>query len=165
MRRPVDAARIRAFMAALGRSAAGEHTVYVVGGATAVLEGWRESTIDIDIDIALSDREAADELLRALPAIKESLELNVELASPADFVPVPAAFPDERDDLPLPRGQFAGRRRRAPSRHRAVAHRQVRPCAASSLCIDGDTRYDERHIDANARATDRGGTSRQGVPS
>ncbi len=90
MRRPVDAVRVRAFMAALGRSVRADHTVYLVGGATAVLEGWRESTIDIDL--ALPDRLASDELLRALPGLKNELELNVELASPADFVPVPAGW-------------------------------------------------------------------------
>jgi hypothetical protein len=77
-------------MTALGRAVNGEHTVYLVGGATAVLEGWRDSTVDIDI--ALPDDAAADELLRALPQIKDDLELNVELASPADFVPVPAGW-------------------------------------------------------------------------
>jgi hypothetical protein len=77
-------------MGALGRDVRGEHTVYLVGGATAVLEGWRDSTIDIDI--ALPDRVAGDEVLRALPRIKDELELNVELASPADFVPVPEGW-------------------------------------------------------------------------
>ncbi|HET7046603.1 MAG TPA: hypothetical protein VFI37_17285, partial [Gaiellaceae bacterium] len=72
-------------MRALGLATRGEHTVYLVGGATAVLEGWRESTVDIDV--ALADPATADELLRALPAIKDELEVNVELASPADFVP------------------------------------------------------------------------------
>jgi len=77
-------------MTALGRAVRGDHTVYLVGGTTAVLEGWRASTIDIDL--ALPDRDAADEVLRALPAIKDELELNVELASPEDFVPVPAGW-------------------------------------------------------------------------
>jgi hypothetical protein len=90
MRRPVDADRIHAFMVALAASVTGVHTVYLVGGATAVLEGWRSSTIDIDI--ALPPGADADDLLRALPAIKDELELNVELASPADFVPVPAGW-------------------------------------------------------------------------
>ena len=90
MRRPVDVERIRAFMVALGQAARSEHTVRLVGGTTAVLEGWRDSTVDIDLDLA--DPASADELLRALPRIKDELELNVELASPADFVPVPAGW-------------------------------------------------------------------------
>lgn len=75
-------------MASLGSAVRDEHTVYFVGGATAVLEGWRASTVDIDI--ALPVDGDADEVLRALVTIKEELELNIELASPADFVPVPA---------------------------------------------------------------------------
>ena len=69
MRRPVDAERIRAFMVALGQAARSEHTVRLVGGTTAVLEGWRDSTVDIDLDLA--DPASADELLRALPRIKD----------------------------------------------------------------------------------------------
>lgn len=77
-------------MVALGRSVSAERTVYLVGGATAVLEGWRDSTIDIDL--ALPAQGDADDVLRALVAIKDELELNVELASPSDFVPVPAGW-------------------------------------------------------------------------
>jgi hypothetical protein len=47
MRPPVDAARIRELAHRLGRVAAGRTRVYLTGGATAVLEGWRASTIDV----------------------------------------------------------------------------------------------------------------------
>jgi len=40
------APRIRGLMAALGRAARGPGAIYLTGGATAVLLGWRESTID-----------------------------------------------------------------------------------------------------------------------
>lgn len=83
MRRPVDEKRIRAFARELGRAARGERKLYLTGGATAVLEGWRASTIDIDVRLEPDD----DELLRRLSALKEELELNVELASPPDFIP------------------------------------------------------------------------------
>jgi hypothetical protein len=71
-------------MEALGRHSNADTRVYFTGGATAVLYGWRESTIDVDIKI-MPDR---DELLRLVPGIKERLHLNVELASPMDFIPV-----------------------------------------------------------------------------
>lgn len=58
--------------------------VYFTGGATAVLLGWRGSTIDVDIKV----EPDTDALFRAIPRIKETLQLNVELASPADFIPV-----------------------------------------------------------------------------
>ncbi len=57
--------------------------VYLVGGASAVLFEWRESTIDIDLKLVPD----SDEVLRSLPKIKEELEINLELASPDDFIP------------------------------------------------------------------------------
>ncbi|HET7292426.1 MAG TPA: DUF6036 family nucleotidyltransferase [Vicinamibacteria bacterium] len=83
MREPADATRIRALMSAFGESARGECRVYLVGGATAVLEGWRSQTIDADI-VVVPDSDA---LLQAIPRIKEALRINVELASPAHFIP------------------------------------------------------------------------------
>lgn len=49
MRRLADADRIRAFMDAVGRAAKTEIRLYFTGGATAVLSGWRSSTIDVGI--------------------------------------------------------------------------------------------------------------------
>ncbi|MGH9465212.1 MAG: DUF6036 family nucleotidyltransferase [Thermoanaerobaculia bacterium] len=83
MRRLADAQRIRAFMDAVGRAARREIRLYFTGGATAVLSGWRSSTIDVDILMIPED----DQVFRSLPELKESLELNIELASPADFIP------------------------------------------------------------------------------
>lgn len=77
-------------MRALATAARGPLQVYLVGGATAVTEGWRDSTIDIDLAFG----PGADEVLRAVPAIKESLNVNVELASPADFIPVRPGWQD-----------------------------------------------------------------------
>src|SRR5207247_7982682 len=53
------------------------------GGASAVLLGWRPSTIDVDIEIV----PERDEILRRLPALKEDLEINIELAAPSHFIP------------------------------------------------------------------------------
>lgn len=83
MRQPVDAVRVRALLDALGRAASGPLRVYLTGGATAVLTGWRASTLDVD----LTFEPEAGAPLRALQEIKERLELNVELASPAHFIP------------------------------------------------------------------------------
>jgi hypothetical protein len=83
MRRPVDAARIREFLRALGAEAREDTHLYLTGGTTAVLFGWRETTVDLDITMIPEH----DALFRAIPALKEKLEVNVELASPADFIP------------------------------------------------------------------------------
>ncbi len=90
MREVADAARIRRFMQAFGAAAEVVTRVYFTGGATAVLLGWRESTIDVDIKI----EPDTDALFRAIPRIKESLQLNVELASPVDFIPVRPGWQD-----------------------------------------------------------------------
>ena len=84
MRTLVDAGRLQRFMQALGREADHPARVYLTGGATAVLSGWRESTIDVDIKIVPD----VDRVFRAIPEIKERLQINVELASPDDFIPV-----------------------------------------------------------------------------
>ena len=79
--------RIRQFCCELGRRTKEPATMYLTGGATAVLMGWREFTIDIDVKF-VPDR---DELLRQIPSLKEELQINVELASPDLFVP-PASY-------------------------------------------------------------------------
>ncbi|HEX6050941.1 MAG TPA: DUF6036 family nucleotidyltransferase [Gemmatimonadaceae bacterium] len=85
MREVADRARIEAFLSALAREATTSTDVFLVGGTTAVLLGWRESTIDIDLVM----RPESDAMLRAIPALKERLQVNVELASPDQFIPVP----------------------------------------------------------------------------
>lgn len=83
MRTLADRERIERFMRALGPAADQPTRAYLTGGATAVLEGWRGSTIDIDLVFV----PESDGLLRALPELKERLQINVELASPAHFIP------------------------------------------------------------------------------
>src|SRR6266508_1147904 len=83
MRQPVNFTRLQDFIKALGTATRAQARVYLVGGATAVLFGWRDSTIDLDLKI-IPD---SDEILRSLPALKERLQMNIELASPDDFIP------------------------------------------------------------------------------
>ncbi len=90
MRALADRGRILTFMRRLAAEADTETRVYLTGGASAVVEGWRDTTIDVDIKM-VPDR---DVLLRAIPPLKESLQLNVELASPDDFIPVREGWPD-----------------------------------------------------------------------
>ena len=94
MREVADRRRIEAFLAALAREATTATDVFLVGGTTAVLVGWRPSTIDIDLVI----RPESDAMLRAIPALKERLQVNVELASPDQFIPVPAGW-EERSPV------------------------------------------------------------------
>lgn len=83
MRELATSERIDAFFRALGRAAATPSRVYVTGGVTAVLLGFRPSTVDIDLEI----HPESDEILRAIPRLKEELRVNVELAVPHHFIP------------------------------------------------------------------------------
>lgn len=83
MRERADERRIRAALRELGRRTDTAARAYLTGGATAVLEGWRSSTIDIDVRFEPEN----DSLLRMLPALKERFDVNIELVSPPDFIP------------------------------------------------------------------------------
>jgi hypothetical protein len=83
MREPVSVDRVREFMRQLARRSRAAGRVYLTGGASAVLLAWRETTVDVDIKVIPDD----DRVLRAIPELKEELRLNVELASPSDFIP------------------------------------------------------------------------------
>jgi hypothetical protein len=91
MRRLATAEGIRALLSALGREARQPTQAYVAGGATAVLLGWRDATIDVDLKLAGND---VDRLLRAIPHLKETLQINVELATPDHFIPVRDGWED-----------------------------------------------------------------------
>ena len=93
MRAPLDDERLKTFLRELGEHARSGR-VYLTGGATAVIEGWRDSTIDIDLRIEPDD----DATMRRLPDLKERLNVNVELASPPDFIP---ELPGWRDRSPF----------------------------------------------------------------
>jgi len=70
-------------MEKLARRARKPGRVYFTGGSTAVLQGWRSSTVDIDVRFIPDP----DELYRALVDLKEELQVNIEIASPPDFIP------------------------------------------------------------------------------
>jgi len=83
MRAQADREGIKAFARALGRVAPRGTKLYLTGGATAVVEGWRASTLDVDVRF----EPESDEVFRRLAELKDELDLNVELASPPDFIP------------------------------------------------------------------------------
>lgn len=65
----------------VGRMLKKNATLYLTGGATAILYDFREGTIDIDIAGDM------DELFVHIPKLKERLQMNIEMAKPSDFVP------------------------------------------------------------------------------
>lgn len=92
-------------MRAAGSAADREGVCYLTGGSSAVLLGWRSSTVDIDVRF---EPEQLD-VLRDLQRLKRELQLNIETASPGDFVPLPAGWEE--------RSMFAGREGRLTFRH------------------------------------------------
>jgi hypothetical protein len=83
MRQVADASRIHAVLERLGRATTARVRIYLTGGATAVLHGWRASTIDVDLKLVPDD----DALLRAMQRLKEEIQVNLELAAPDQFIP------------------------------------------------------------------------------
>lgn len=81
MRKQVDSTRLVDFLVALGTAVRVPATVYLVGGSSAVMAGWRSTTRDVDLYVE------EDDVLRVIPRLKEELATSVEVASPLDFVP------------------------------------------------------------------------------
>ncbi|MCB9740282.1 MAG: hypothetical protein H6747_13560 [Deltaproteobacteria bacterium] len=91
MRSPLDRPRLLRLLRELGAAASGPGRIYVCGGATALLHGWRGSTIDVDLRL---DPEPPG-IFAAIALLKEALDVNIELAGPRSFVP-PLPGADER---------------------------------------------------------------------
>jgi hypothetical protein len=83
VRTPTDASKLTRFIEALGQRSSSPGRVYIVGGGSAVLYGWRSSTVDVDIKL---DPEPAG-AFGAIGRLKDELRINVELASPEQFIP------------------------------------------------------------------------------
>jgi hypothetical protein len=77
-------------VSAMGRKTKGPGRIYLTGGATALLHEWRPMTVDVDIK---ADPEPAG-FFEAIATLKDELSLNIELASPSDFIP---ELPNWRD--------------------------------------------------------------------
>lgn len=83
MRAPIQVKQLEAFMVAMGRRVTGSGCIYLTGGATALLHGWREMTVDVDLK---ADPEPQG-FFEAIAVLKDELSINIELASPSDFIP------------------------------------------------------------------------------
>ncbi|MFP5225867.1 MAG: DUF6036 family nucleotidyltransferase [Actinomycetota bacterium] len=83
MRQLTTAKLAHRFMAMLSHGTKEPVRIYFTGGVTALLHGWRDTTVDVDIKI---DPDI-DEVMRKLPGLKEELGINIELASPDQFIP------------------------------------------------------------------------------
>lgn len=98
MRVNVDIQKLERLMEILGKEAQGSGCIYFTGGASALLIGWRNSTVDVDLRL---DPEPPG-IFQAIAKLKQELNINIELASPQDFLP---PLPGWRD-----RSVFIGKR-------------------------------------------------------
>ena len=90
MRKRVDRTRLRQFLDALGRRTRRPVRFYLVGGGVLIDLGLRATTIDIDFVAEADDPRAIDELEEGIRHLKNELDVSVEPASPADFLPIPS---------------------------------------------------------------------------
>ena len=90
MRPGVDKAAIEAFLQQLGRTFHKPARVYLVGGAALVHLGVRPGFTQ-DIDIQVSGVNEGD-LIVAIQRLIQQMQVNVEFASPVDFIPLPTQW-------------------------------------------------------------------------
>ena len=88
------------FLVKLGIAFKHAARLYLVGGATLVYEGLREQSLDIDITYEVDNIFEA-EFANTIRVLKDELQINVEQASPGDFIPLPAGWKE--------RAKFVGR--------------------------------------------------------
>lgn len=90
MRKETNRDTVERLMKELGSRVRAAGRVYFTGGVSAVMYGWRAMTVDVDFK---ADPEPVG-FFEALPHLKEDLQVNLELASPEDFIPT---LPSWRD--------------------------------------------------------------------
>jgi len=83
MRRKVTVETLNEFMKRLAAAARSPGKVYFTGGTTALLLGFRQQTMDVDLKLDPEPKGAFE----AIATLKNELNINVELASPDDFIP------------------------------------------------------------------------------
>lgn len=88
MRTATDATKLLRLLERLGAESKSGGVVYVVGGGSAVLHGWRPTTVDVDLKL---DPEPAG-VFDAIRRLKDELQVNIELAAPDQFIPALAGW-------------------------------------------------------------------------
>jgi hypothetical protein len=87
MRPNVDKKAIESFLQQLGRTFRKPGRLYLVGGAALVHAGVRPGfTQDIDIQVGGANE---GDLIIAIQRLIQQMQINIEFASPGDFIPLP----------------------------------------------------------------------------
>jgi hypothetical protein len=90
VREPLTAQRLGQLFAAIGSAARDDVAIYLTGGTTAVLYGWRATTQDVDLRLEPED----DRVIRRIADLRHELRANVEFAFAGDFIPLPEGWRD-----------------------------------------------------------------------
>jgi hypothetical protein len=88
MRQDTNRERIERLMHELASGVRSAGQVFFTGGVSAVLLGWRDMTMDVDLK---ADPEPVG-FFETLPRLKDALDINIELAAPDQFVPTLAGW-------------------------------------------------------------------------
>jgi len=83
MREIANKERTLALLQHLGQQAKGPGRIYLTGGSSAVIIGWRAETIDVDLKC---DPEPLG-IFEGIGKAKDELRMNIEFASPDLFIP------------------------------------------------------------------------------
>ena len=83
MRKTLDRSLLEDALWELGHLAKGPGSVYLTGGACALMFGWRASTVDVNLRL---DPEPQG-VFEGTRTLKQRMHINIELASPSDFIP------------------------------------------------------------------------------
>lgn len=83
MRSALDSSKLQLLLRELGLRARSPGKIYLTGGASALLEGWRDSTVDVDLKL----EPEPGGIFQAIAELKNRLDVNIELASPDQFLP------------------------------------------------------------------------------
>ena len=75
--------QILAVLEAIGSGATSAGVVLVCGGTSAVIEGWRQGTVDIDLGYLTEPGN----FFQTLSTIISSKDVSVDMVTPASFVP------------------------------------------------------------------------------
>lgn len=95
MRKKIDAEQLKKFLQRLGQIYRRPGTIYLVGGSSLLLVGAKENTFDIDLKIDV-DLQYHTEFLNCVRRLINEMDVNVEPASPDEFLPLPAGYQDRR---------------------------------------------------------------------
>jgi len=90
MRPNVDKQAIESFLQQMGRTFRKSGRLYLVGGAALIHAGVRPG-VTLDIDIHVGSENEGD-LIVGIQRLIQQMQINIEFASPQDFIPLPAQW-------------------------------------------------------------------------